>query len=71
MTPVNLRAERLRRGMSAAAASAEIGVSEDVLLWAERTGRRPSPANARLIASFYEFDVVEQWPLSTPAEPAA
>jgi transcriptional regulator with XRE-family HTH domain len=68
---MNLRAERLRRGMSAAAAAAEIGVTEDVLLWAERTRRRPNPANAERIAAYYGFDVIEQWPLAEPAEPAA
>jgi transcriptional regulator with XRE-family HTH domain len=60
--PINLRAERRRRGLSAAAAAREIGVSEDVLLYAERTGRQPQPENAYKIASFYEVDVLVQWP---------
>jgi transcriptional regulator with XRE-family HTH domain len=67
VAPLNLRAERLRRGMSARAIAIEIEVSEDVLLWAERTGRRPSPENALKIAKFYGIDVLDQWPLKVIA----
>lgn len=64
---VNLREERLRKRMSARVAAELIGVSEDVLLWAERTGRRPTIENAGKIADFYEFDLLEQWPLEEVA----
>lgn len=69
--PVNLRAERLRRGLSAARAAEQIGVSEDVLLWAETTGRRPNPENAHKIAVFFGVDVLVQWPLPDPEPKAA
>lgn len=67
--PVDLRAERLRRGLSARAAAEQIGegVTEDVVLWAERTGRRPSPANAVTIAKFFGLDSMVQWPIETKA----
>lgn len=70
--PVDLRAERLRRGLSAKAAAEAIGepVNEDSLLWAERTRRRPSPANAAAIATFYGLDVMVQWPLDDAATDA-
>jgi transcriptional regulator with XRE-family HTH domain len=60
---VDLRAERLRLGKSARELAEEIGVSEDVLLYAERNPRRrPTPGNAHKIATFFEIDVLEQWP---------
>lgn len=67
---INLREERLRRGLSAKALAAQIDVSEDVLLYAERGGR-PQPANARRIADYFGIDVLAQWPLPDPAEKAA
>lgn len=64
---VDLRSERLRRGKSAAALAEDIGVTEDVLLWAERNpDRRPRPENAFKIATYFSFDVVEQWPEPEP-----
>lgn len=71
--PINLREARLRLGLSARVAAQRIGesVTEDVLLWAERTKRRPSPSNAVAIANFYGFDVIVQWPLDETDEVAA
>lgn len=62
--PLNLRAERLRRGLSAAALARELGISADVVLYAERDpNRRPAPENALKIATFFGVDVLDQWPL--------
>lgn len=59
--PINLRAERRRRGKSIRRQAEEIGVSARVLDLAEK-GSTPHPANQRLIAEFYGVDVVLQWP---------
>lgn len=70
--PIDLRAARLRRGLSASKVGQKIEVSEDVILWAERTGRRPRPEHALKIARFYGLDPVIQWPIDpTTAEAAA
>lgn len=65
---MNLREERRRRGKSSRAMADEIGVTQRVLLAAER-GATPRPENALLIATAYGFDVVAQWP--EPQEEAA
>lgn len=59
---MNLRAERLNRGMSLAEASGRIGVTERVLQGAE-LGRVPQPSNARKIARFYGQGVTDIWPV--------
>ena len=64
--PVDLRAERHRRGLSATQAAKEIGVSLDVILHAEKGGR-PQPKNALKIAKYYGLDVLTQWPLERRA----
>jgi transposase-like protein len=63
---INLVEERLRRGRSVAQASAEIGVPDHVLRYAEKGGR-PLPENALKIANYYGVDVVAQWPLESEA----
>lgn len=69
--PVNLREERRRRGKSLRAMAeiikAETGtnITRKVLVEAEM-GSRPRPENQLALATFYKFDLLEQWP-----EPAA
>lgn len=66
---INLRAERLNRGMNAAEAAKKMGVNKQVLLDAEN-GSSPQPKNAFKIATFYGYQVTEIWPVET-AEAAA
>jgi transcriptional regulator with XRE-family HTH domain len=65
---MNLVAERLNRGLSTREAAKEIGISQAVLLRAER-GEGVRPRHAKRIADFYEVKVTDIWPL--PAEEAA
>lgn len=58
---MNLRAERLNRGLSVAVMAAEVGVPEHVVRHAEKGGV-PVPANALLIASFLDVRVTDIWP---------
>ena len=58
---INLRAERLDRGMSLDDAADKIGVPKNVLLGAETRKSTPRPASAFKIASFYGYKVTEVW----------
>lgn len=60
--PIDIRVERLRRGLSRAKLAETIGVSEDVIRGAEE-GRRPRPDHAVKIADFFNIDVLVQWPI--------
>jgi hypothetical protein len=62
--PVNLRAERHNRGLSAGKAAEQIGVGKQLLLDAEN-GATPRPENAKLIADFYGYKVTDIWPVET------
>lgn len=53
-----LVAARLNRGLSQRAAAEEIGVNRGVLERAE-AGKKIHPANAKLIADFYEIAVTD------------
>jgi transcriptional regulator with XRE-family HTH domain len=64
---VNLKAERLNKGLSLADAADEIGVPKHVLLGAETGQNTPRPANAFKIAGFYGFKVTDVWPLEESA----
>lgn len=73
MTPpvaINLRAERMNRGLSAAVAAGEMGIEKQTLLNAE-TGTSPRPENAKKIADFYGYRVTDIWPITEPSEAAA
>lgn len=70
MSAVNLRAERVNRGLSLADAEEEIGVPKHVLQGAEN-GSSPRPATALKIAQFYGYKVTDIWPVDEPAEAAA
>jgi transcriptional regulator with XRE-family HTH domain len=61
---VNLRAERLNRGLSTREAAAKIRVSQAVLLRAER-GEGNRPRHAKRIADFYKVKVSDFY---TPPE---
>lgn len=67
---VNLRAERLNRGLSVADAAEQIGVQKNILLNAEN-GSTPYPANAFKIASFYGYRVTDVWPVEESTGAAA
>jgi transcriptional regulator with XRE-family HTH domain len=65
---VNLRAERLNRGLSTREAAEAIGVSQAVLLRGER-GEGLRPRHAKRVADFYELKVTDVWPLPEDTEP--
>lgn len=59
---MNLLEERLNRGLSPAAAAADIGISRGTLRRAE-SGERPQVAVAKKIADFYGVQVTDIWPV--------
>lgn len=61
---IELRAERVNRGLSQADAAKEMGIDADALARAERGEGRPHPRNAFAIASFYGYKVTDVWPLA-------
>lgn len=69
MPAIDLRAERLNRGLSVAVAAEKMDVSRDTLERAESGEVNPQPANAFKIASFYGYKVTDIWPVET-VEPA-
>lgn len=62
---IDLRAERLNRGLSLGDAAKEIEVAVDTLARAESGERVPQPRNAFKIASFYGHKVTDIWPVDT------
>jgi transcriptional regulator with XRE-family HTH domain len=62
---MNLRAERLNRGLSLRDAATKIRVPEATLLRAE-TGLGVRPVNAKAIADFYGVKVTDIWPVDEP-----
>lgn len=71
MPEINLRAERLNKGLSAEAAAREMGVTAATLLNAEIRAFTPRPASAKKIADFYGYKVTDIWPLDESTEAAA
>lgn len=63
---VNLKAERLNRGLSTRAAAEQIGISQAILLRAE-SGQGVWPAHAKLIADFFGVLVTDIWPVEEAA----
>lgn len=59
---VNLKAERINRGLSVKALAEILGVSRDTIERAER-GESLHPSNAFKVADFYGFKVTDVWPL--------
>lgn len=60
---VNLKAERLNRGLGITDAANRIGIHVSILQRAEEGINTPHPKNAFKIASFYGFKVTDIWPL--------
>lgn len=67
---MNLKAERINRGLSRRGAAREIDVPEQTLRRAER-GLGVHPANAKKIADFYGCQVTDLWPLEAQQGAAA
>jgi transcriptional regulator with XRE-family HTH domain len=63
ISTVDLRAERLNRGLSARDAAREMGIDTNTLLRAESREITPHPRNAYKIASFYGYQVTDIWPV--------
>lgn len=64
--PLNLKAERLNRGLTAKECAVEIGIPDYVLRYAEDHGR-PRPWAAKLIADYFGTTVTTQWPMDEAA----
>lgn len=67
---INLRAERLNRGLTLRAAASEMGVDFKALFRAERGEGTPTPSNAFKIASFYGYKVTDLWPVERTGQAA-
>lgn len=67
---VNVREDRLNRGLSQQQLADVIGVSVDVIRNIEATGARPRPDNARAVAAHYGSTVTEMWPIEREAAAA-
>lgn len=63
---IDLKAERLNRGLSLDALSAEIGVPKSTLARME-TGVAPRPEVRLKVADLYGYKVTEVWPLDAKA----
>jgi transcriptional regulator with XRE-family HTH domain len=59
---MNLRAERLNKGLNSREAAEQIGVSQAILLRAE-DGLGVRPRHAKAIADFYGCRVTDIWPV--------
>lgn len=60
---LDLKTERLNRGLSLAALSEETGIPKSTLARIETTDIEPAPKTKLALASFYGFEVVELWPV--------
>lgn len=67
---VNLKAERLNRGLSRADFGRRIGISRETVRLIE-AGSQPQAATAKKIADFYDCQVTDIWPVSNNGEAAA
>jgi len=63
LTPAEIRRFRLDRGLSQQAFADDIGVTVDVVRSIE-TGRRPTPANALKVATYFRSTPSEFFPAS-------
>lgn len=68
---IDLRAERLNRGLSARKAAEQIGVSGNTLRKVEKDRRQPQARKAFLIAKFYGYQVTDIWPVEPLEDGAA
>lgn len=60
---IDLRAERVNRGIGVADAAKQMGVHVSILQRAESGENKPHPRNAFKIADFYGYRVTDVWPL--------
>lgn len=60
---INLRADRLNRGLSLEDAAEAIDVPKNVLQSAETRASTPRPESAFKIAEFYGYKVTDIWPV--------
>ena len=67
---MNLKAERLNRGLRVNEAAAAMGVPSYVLRSAE-AGTQPRPESAKRIADFFDVKVTDIWPVEKGSEAAA
>ena len=67
---MNLRGERLDKGLSSREAAECIGVSQAILLRAE-SGQGVRPGHAKKIADFYGTTVTSIWPVDHEPERSA
>ena len=63
---MNLKAERLNRGLSLRTASQRMGIPSYILRDAENKGTVPRPEAAKKIADFYGYLVTDIWPVEPP-----
>lgn len=66
---VDLRAERINRGLNVSDAADRMGVNRATLRRLEMGATRPHAATAFKVASFYDYKVTDIWSLEelTPA----
>lgn len=62
---MNLKAERLNRGLSRAELGARVGLSREGVRRIEQ-GNQPQAATAKRIADFYGVRVTDIWPVDDP-----
>jgi transcriptional regulator with XRE-family HTH domain len=67
---VNLKAERLNRGLTTRQAAAAMGVTQAILMRAE-DGLGVRPAHAKKIADYFEVRVTDIWPVDGEPKIAA
>lgn len=68
---IDLRAERLNRGMSQREFAKAAGVTQRVLQRAESRASKPHPASALKIADYLGVNVTDIWPAAAPSETEA
>jgi transcriptional regulator with XRE-family HTH domain len=64
---IDLRADRLNRGLSQQRAADAIGVTRRQLFKAEHGSQPRNPADALKIAEFYGYQVTDIWPIGEVA----
>ncbi len=64
---VNLKAERVNRGLTTAEVAEKVGVSRQAILNAENRQTVPRPETAKAIADLYGCKVTDIWPVGERA----
>lgn len=63
---MNLKAERLNRGLSRAEFGRHVGLSREGVRQLEKNGRQPQAATAKRVADFLGVQVTDIWPVDDP-----